>query len=292
MKSGENGSSGVIPVLTSLSQLAAGYDAWLTDVWGVMHNGMSPFAPACDACVRFRLGGGIVILLSNAPRPCDAVAAQLARIGVPEFAYDAIVSSGDAARQFIAASGATRVFHLGPERDLGLYGGLPVELVGAGAASMVVCSGLFDDDVETPADYEELLTDFARRGVPMICANPDIFVERGSKLIYCAGALAEMFQSFGGGVQYAGKPHLPIYDMAFARLAELKGRPVARERTLAIGDGLSTDIAGAGAAGVPSVYIASSVHMLPGEALGATALARLFDGSPARPIAAMTSLSW
>jgi ribonucleotide monophosphatase NagD (HAD superfamily) len=126
----------------------------------------------------------------------------------------------------------------------------------------------------------------------MICANPDIFVERGSKLIYCAGALAEKFQELGGKVLYAGKPHLPIYDMAFAKLAELKGRPIGRDKTLAIGDGLRTDISGAAAAGVPSIYIASNVHMQPGETLDPATLLRLFDGSPARPIAAMAGLSW
>jgi HAD superfamily hydrolase (TIGR01459 family) len=285
-------SPGAIPVLTSISQLASGYEAWLADVWGVIHNGVTPFTAACDACVRFRLSGGLVILLSNAPRPFDAVAAQLARIGVPDFAFDAIVSSGDAARQLIASAGISRIFHLGPERDLGLYTGLSVELVSAEAASLVVCSGLFDDDVETPDDYTEMLSDFARRGIPMICANPDKYVERGSKLIYCAGALAEKFQGLGARVEYAGKPHLPIYDMAFARLADLKGRAIARDRTLAIGDGLLTDIAGAAAAGVPSIYIASSVHMKPGESLDGTTLARLFNGLPSPPIAAMPNLSW
>ena len=283
-----------IPILTSIASLAARYDAWLADVWGVMHNGVAPFTEACEACTRFRLGGGVVVLLSNAPRPASSVAAQLDRIGVPRFAWDAIVSSGDAARPLIAALQTGPIFHLGPERDLGIYDGLEVKLIDKdGAAGAVVCSGLFDDDIETPDDYLDMLTGLAARGVPMVCANPDLFVERGSNLVYCAGAIAEAYERLGGKVAYAGKPHLPIYDMAFTTIDKLKGRPIEKRRILAIGDGLRTDIAGAAAAGVPSVYIASSVHMQAGESLGdAATLARLFPDAAVQPIAAMTALGW
>jgi HAD superfamily hydrolase (TIGR01459 family) len=281
-----------IPILTSIASLAAGHEAWLADVWGVMHNGVAPFSPACEACTRFRLGGGVVVLLSNAPRPAASVAAQLDRIGVPRFAWDAIVSSGDAARALIAALGPGTVFHLGPERDLGIYGGLAVHPGASEAALAVVCTGLFDDDIETPDDYAGMLAGFRARDLPMICANPDLFVERGTKLVYCAGAIAEAYEKLGGTVQYAGKPHLPIYDMAFSTIDKLKGRAVDRTRILAIGDGLRTDIAGAAAAGIASVYIASSVHLPAGEALDVASLETLFPLAGVQPIAAMPALAW
>jgi HAD superfamily hydrolase (TIGR01459 family) len=282
-----------IPILTAIEPIARHYGAWLADIWGVMHNGVTPFASGCDACTRFRLAGGVVLLLSNAPRPAASVAAQLDRIGVPRFAYDAILSSGDAARAFIAALGDQPVFHLGPERDLGIYEGLPARPVEHETkAGAVVCTGLFDDDIETPDDYAAMLAGFAARKLGMICANPDIFVERGGRLVYCAGAIAAAYEKLGGKVQYAGKPHLPVYDMAFEIIAKLKGKPIDRSRVLAIGDGLDTDIKGAANAGVPSVYIASSVSMAPGEALDTASLARLFPDAAVQPIAAMTSLTW
>ena len=283
-----------IPILTSIADLAAGADAWLADVWGVVHNGVAPFTAACEACTRFRLKGGVVVLLSNAPRPASSVAAQLDRIGVPRFSWDVIVSSGDAARPMIAALGAGPIFHLGPERDLGIYDGLHATLTEkAATAAAIVCSGLFDDDIETPDDYRDMLAGLAARGVPMICANPDLFVERGTKLVYCAGAIAQAYEKLGGKVAYAGKPHLPIYDMAFAAIDKLKGHSIEKSRILAIGDGLRTDIAGAAAAGVPSVYIASSVHMQDGEQLDdAATLARLFPDAAVQPIAAMAGLAW
>lgn len=280
-----------IPIVSSISEIATGAEAWLADVWGVMHNGVEPYAPACEACARFRLSGGVVILLSNAPRPAQSVAAQLDRIGVPRFAWDAIVSSGDAARALIGAYAGHPVYHLGPERDLALFDGLDVVLSTPDAAESVACTGLFDDEVETPEDYRELLTGLAQRALPMVCANPDLTVERGGKLVYCAGALAAIYEELGGKVAYAGKPYLPIYDMAFATIAGIKGRAIERSRILAIGDGIRTDIEGAAAAGISSVFITSSVHV-PGGRLDAPTLSRLFPDAAARPLAAMDGLRW
>lgn len=283
----------MLPILAHIEPLAGQHDAWLADVWGVIHNGVEPFAGACDACTRFRLQGGVVILLSNAPRPAQSVVAQLDRIGVPRFAYDAVVSSGDAARSAIAAVGRAAAFHLGPERDLGIFEALEISLVANDQeADIVVCTGLFDDEVETPDDYAALLARCRARGLPMICANPDLRVERGGRMVYCAGAVAAAYEAIGGKVVYAGKPHLPIYEMALKTIAQLKGHDVSRDRILAIGDGPATDIAGAAAAGVPSLYIASSVALRPGEDLGEASLARLFPDPAIRPIAAMAELVW
>ncbi len=279
-----------IPILTSISDLATGRDVWLTDVWGVIHNGVEPFASACDACTRFRLAGGTVLLLSNAPRPAASVAAQLDRIGVPRFAWDAILTSGDAARSLVGTYAGKPVFHLGPERDLSLYDDLGVTLTDATSAEAVSCTGLFDDEIETPDDYAEMLSDFAARKLPMVCANPDLTVERGTKIVYCAGALAAAYETKGGGVAYAGKPYLPIYDMAFALVEKLKSKSISRERVLAIGDGLRTDIKGAATAGIDSVFIASGVHVSSG--LTDTTLSELFPDPGVRPIAAMATLAW
>lgn len=279
-----------IPILTSIAGLAPARDVWLTDVWGVIHNGVTPFASACDAATRFRLAGGTVILLSNAPRPAASVVAQLDRIGVPRFAWDAVLTSGDAARALVGAYAGKRVFHLGPERDLSLYDELGVTLAEAADADAVSCTGLFDDEIETPADYADLLAELAARNLAMICANPDLTVERGNKIVYCAGALAADYEARGCPVAYAGKPYLPIYDMAFAMMAKLKERPVPKERVLCIGDGLRTDIKGAAAAGLDSVFIASGVHA-PGG-LSSETLATLFPSQDERPIAAMSALAW
>lgn len=280
------------PIVSSIEPFTAGKVAWLVDIWGVMHNGVTPFAPAVAACEKFRASGGTVLLLSNAPRPAAGVAAQLDRIGVERSAWDAIVSSGDAARAFVKSYAPGPVFHLGPERDLGLYEGLGVKLGSHDLAKAIVCTGLFDDETETPETYAPLLKASANRQLHMVCANPDLTVERGGKIIYCAGAVAAAYENIGGKVTYAGKPHLPVYDMAFEELARLCGAPVERDKVLAIGDGIRTDIAGAANAGIQSIYIASGVHLGPGGSLNAAALATLFPAGSSQPAAAMTALAW
>lgn len=279
-----------IPILGSVAELAATADAWLCDIWGVMHNGEAPFLPAAEACRRFRSAGGTVLLLSNAPRPAHAVEAQLAKIGVPRDAWDVIVTSGDLTRTIVSQRLATPLLHIGPDKDKPLLDGLDVTLAGPGNAGLVLCSGLHDDDTETPETYRALLERLAARKLPMVCANPDLTVEKGDRLLYCAGALAALYETLGGEVTYAGKPHPPVYDLAFDTIARLRGAPVPRERTLAIGDGLRTDIAGAHAIGIRSLFIASAVHVK--EPLSASVLARLFDAGPARPVAAMQALAW
>lgn len=278
-------------IISSIAPIAVGTNVWFVDIWGVMHNGVAPFATAVEANRRFRDAGGIVVLVSNSPRPNPAVMAQLDWIGVSREAYDAIISSGDISRGLVAALGGKPAYHLGPDRDLTLYEGLSVTLVTPHEAEAVVCTGLFDDETETPLTYAETLSAFAARGLPMICANPDLSVERGHRIIPCAGAVAAYYEELGGKVAYAGKPHLPIYDAAFALADRLAGRPVARGEVLAIGDGARTDIAGAARAGIRSVYIASNVS-LSGAAFDQAALASLFPDPAAAPVAAMPELKW
>jgi len=281
----------VIKIVRSIEALSDDSNVWFVDIWGVMHNGVQPFAGAVEACRRFRAHGGIVVLVSNAPRPAAAVAAGLDLVGVPRDAYDAIQSSGDTARGLIAAVAGQPVYHLGPERDLPIYDGLGVTRAGPIDAGVIVCTGLVDDETESAQTYAGLLSGFAARKLPMICANPDLTVERGGRIIPCAGAVAALYEGMGGEVRYAGKPYPPIYEAAFAIVAELAAHPVPRERILAIGDGVRTDIAGAAAMGIRSVYIASGVH-LGATPLSEQSLANLFSGVAMKPVAAMTGLIW
>jgi HAD superfamily hydrolase (TIGR01459 family) len=279
-----------IPILSSIAELAATSDAWIVDVWGVMHNGASAYPAAAAACRAFRAGGGTVVLLSNAPRPFSAVVPHMAALGVPPDAYDAGVTSGDVTRDMLGVWRGRRLLHVGPDRDRSLFEGLDIRPVPAAEADVVLCSGLYDDENETPADYAGLLDALACRGVPMICANPDIMVERGHALIYCAGALAENYAAKGGRVSFAGKPHLAVYERVLAEFARLRGRPVEKARVLGIGDGIETDIAGAHAAGLRSVFVASPIFAPRG--LDAAVLDDLFANRAFAPVAAMPALTW
>jgi HAD superfamily hydrolase (TIGR01459 family) len=279
-----------IPIVSSIAPLTPGIAAWIVDIWGVMHNGAHGHPSAVAACRGFRAQGGTVVLLSNAPRPFAAVVPYLDELGVARDSYDAGVTSGDATRDMMAAWQGKRVLHIGPDRDRGLFAGYDVLPATAADADVVLCSGLYDDDVETPADYADMLAMLAARGVPMICANPDIVVERGHRLIHCAGGLARDYEQRGGPVTYAGKPHLPIYERVFAAIEKIRGGPVPREKIVCIGDGMETDMRGAHAAGLKSVFIASAIHA-PGG-LSPEVLAELFANRPFAPIAAMTALAW
>jgi len=286
--------SSAVPIVDSVQDIGKGYRAWFVDIWGVMHNGRTAFPEASAATRAFRDQGGVVVLLSNSPRPSPAVQEQLREFGVPDGAYDATVTSGDLTRHELGKHAGARVFHLGPERDGAIFDGLDITLTGPEEAELVVCSGPFNDDVETPDDYTGLLGALAARGLLMICANPDHMVERGLRLVYCAGALAAVYETLGGKVVYAGKPHMPVYELALETAGRLAGETLDRERVLAIGDGLKTDIAGAGSFGIDSVFVASGLHAPGegGEALDAAHLIELFGQEGRRPIAATRGLQW
>ncbi len=278
------------PMLSTIATLAETSEAWIVDIWGVMHNGARAHPAAGEACKRFRARGGIVVLLSNAPRPFSAVVPHMTSLGVDPDAYDTGVTSGDATREMIADWQGRPLLHIGPERDRGLFEGYDVLFASPETAEVVVCSGLNDDSAETPADYAGLFAGLIARRVPMICANPDILVERGEHLIYCAGALAADYEAKGGKVTYAGKPYGPIYDRTLREIARLKGRPVAKENILCIGDGVETDLKGAHNAGFRSVLIASPIFLPDG--LNEPALTRLFADRPFAPVAALPTLAW
>jgi len=248
------------PFIAGLSEIAAGYRVALCDIWGVIHNGVWSFPDACAAVTEFRKERGPVVLLTNAPRPSPQIVEQLDGLGVPRSAYSAVVTSGDVTRSLLSRYRGRPVYHLGHDRDLPLYEGLGLQLSSLAAAEVVSCTGPVDDVTETEADYEDELRGMAERGLPMICANPDIVVERGDQLITCAGALARRYVELGGSVAIAGKPHPAIYDEALAAAARIVGAPVGLGEVLAIGDGLMTDIAGASRHGIDALFVISGIH--------------------------------
>lgn len=241
-----------------LGDIAEGYDVVFCDVWGVLHNGIDYFTEAGDALIAARGRGQSVVLVTNSPRPSPGVQSQLRLIGVPDEAYDRIVTSGDVTRTLIA-EGPKTVYLLGPERDMPLLEGLDVACVPAAEAECVVCTGFFDDENETPAHYQDMLQAFIDRGVPMICANPDLVVERGDRIIPCAGSIAAYYRSLGGETRIAGKPHEPIYKAALAAAGSLRGE-VNLARIIAIGDGMATDVRGALDGGLDVLYISGGIH--------------------------------
>ncbi|CVI59418.1 MULTISPECIES: TIGR01459 family HAD-type hydrolase [Agrobacterium] len=244
--------------ILTLGEITAGFDVILSDVWGVLHNGVSAFPDAAVALREARKAGKTVVLITNSPRPAPGVIAQLRVLGVPDEAYDRIITSGDVTRGLIA-EGPKKVFLLGPERDMPLLEGLDVDVVGEVEAQSVVCTGFFDDETETPEDYTEMLKGFIARNAPMICANPDLVVERGERIIPCAGAMAAYYEQLGGEVRIAGKPHAPIYEACLAAAREVRGA-FAKDRVLAIGDGMPTDVKGAIASGLNLLYISGGIH--------------------------------
>lgn len=254
------------PLLTDrFSTLAAGYDAVLSDVWGVIHNGVAAFPAACEALARFRQNGGSVVLISNAPRPGKQVVRLLDHLHVPHEAYDGITTSGDVTRQMVEKRPGERVFLIGPERDHTIFTGLDAPFATAAEAQYVICTGLFDDEVETPEDYAPLLKELRARNLFMVCANPDIVVERGDRLIWCAGAIADAYAALGGEVYYAGKPHRPLYDLALAETARARTArsltaDVTKSRVLAIGDSVRTDLKGANDLGVDCLFVTAGIH--------------------------------
>ncbi len=274
--------------------LASGYDAVLSDVWGVIHNGVAATPDACDALVRFRAKGGTVALITNAPRPGAVVAKFLDKLAVPRDAYDAIVSSGDVTRAVMAKRPGQNVFHIGPPRDLPIFEGLGLNFVPLEQADYVVCTGLTDDETETAESYRELLSRLRERNLFMVCGNPDLVVERGDRLVYCAGAVADLYGDLGGEVLYAGKPHAPIYQECLSRIAALRGGEPARSRVLAIGDSVRTDLTGAAGMRIDCLFVTAGIHA---EELGRdqpnmAALNEMFATAGVMPRAVTRKLVW
>lgn len=289
-------------ILEHFRDAAADFDVIFCDIWGVVHNGEHYFSEATDALTRFRAMGGAVVLITNAPRPGAPIRAQLDEFGVPHAAYDALITSGDVTVGLIAHMRGAKIHHIGPDRDLTLYDevlrqtGYRPQLVALAEAGYVVCSGLFDDETETPDNYDATLRAMRERNLVMICANPDLIVHRGETLLYCAGALGENYERLGGEVRYAGKPHAPIYRAAL-ELAKTAGARQAQPRVLAVGDAIATDMRGAIRQKISGLLVTGGIHRneLHPEGGGPLNAARL-GGFLARhdetPHLAMSALRW
>jgi HAD superfamily hydrolase (TIGR01459 family) len=257
--------SGMHEIVNTATPLAGrDFDGCICDVWGVLHDGVAPYPGVPECLRRLRALGKPVILLSNAPRPSASVARQLAAMGYeagPDGHYDRLITSGDATRSAIANGYyGVSLLHIGPERDLPLLDGLDIECGNVTNSQFVLCTGLYDDERETPLDYRGLLEALLARQLPMVCANPDEIVMRGGKQIYCAGAVARAYEAIGGAVTYFGKPYPGVYRLCLDALDEILGRPVLPSRVLAMGDGLYTDISGGHSAGMPTLFLSGGIH--------------------------------
>ncbi|HEY4032281.1 MAG TPA: TIGR01459 family HAD-type hydrolase [Caulobacteraceae bacterium] len=280
--------------ISGLAEIAGDYDVLLCDVWGVIHNGRESFPAACAALERFAVERGPVVLISNSPRPAHDVALQLDALDVPRGAWSAFVTSGDATRVLLKERAPGPAWRIGPERDNVLYEGLGLEFSCPEEAAFIACTGPVNDDWETPEDYRATLAIAAGRGLTMICANPDRVVHRGERLVYCGGALADLYGALGGEVIMAGKPYRPIYDLCLLDAERLLGR--AEVRALCIGDGLPTDVKGAQDQGLDCLFVAGGIHGL--EVAGQDGrmdpakVQALLGEADLNAAYAMTTLSW
>ena len=288
-----------VPILEGVSSFASWYDAMILDLWGLIHDGVAPYPGVPDCLDRLRGGGTRVLLLSNAPRPSDEVVERLREMGIRDDQYERVITSGDITRDALTrryddwhAALGDRCWLIGPERDWGLVEGLALELVDSVEnADFMLNTGLFDDETEGLADYADRLETASARSLPMVCANPDLAVMRGDRTVLCAGSLARAYEELGGDVRYHGKPHMRPYQFCFE---VLNGIP--RDRILAAGDSLRTDIAGANAAGIDGIFVMGGLHAedLLGEGQGdpASVLQRMVDESGHRPIGAVHRFNW
>ena len=242
-----------------MKDLSTRYPVWFCDIWGVVHNGVTPYQHACNALTEHRRNGGVAILVTNAPRVSKDVIRHLTHLGVPRDSYDHVVTSGDATRTLLTDHARKKAYYIGPPHDTSLFEGLDVAQVALAEAHAALCVGLVDDAVESPDDYAELLAEMRSLQLPMICANPDKIVRKGDRLQFCAGALAEKYAAMGGQVFMAGKPFAPIYELARLKASELSGHEIHAGDILAIGDGPETDIKGAADNGFDVVLIADGV---------------------------------
>ena len=286
----------LVPEISGFSEIIARYDAVISDVWGVLHNGEVATPGAQEALAETRRQGRPVILLTNAPRPPDSIRAQLHGFGIGDAAFDAIVSSGGVTRDLLREEGDAPFFHLGPARDIALYEGLRVRPAPFDDASFILCTGPFNDETDAPEDYLPMLERALARELRLFCANPDLVVERGTRILPCAGGIADLYERIGGEVIWVGKPRPLVYEVARDHIARLRGTAVDPARILCIGDAFRTDIAGANAGGHDCVMTLAGIHAhqigLHGRTYDRARLAALAEETGQRPTMCMVSLSW
>ncbi len=277
--------------IDGLSEIADHYDALICDAWGVIHNGRALAPGAAEAMTRFRQSRGPIVILTNAPKPSDLIPAQLDKLGLPREAWDAIVTSGDSTRAEIERFMPAPAYRIGPSFDDPLFEGMGVNFTAIEAADFIICTGLNDGFTEEPDQYHALLKSAADRGLPMVCANPDIQVNWGGRLMWCAGALAQIYESYRGKVVYGGKPFPAIYELARNAVDEARVPQAPTPRLLAVGDGLMTDILGANNAGIDALLIAGAGGLHEGASEQATIVDKL-TREGLRVAAIMEGLKW
>lgn len=277
-------------IIDGLSDLAGDYDAMLCDAWGVIHNGVDLFPGVARAMARFRQTRGPVVILTNAPRPASIIPPQLDRLGLPRDCWNVVVTAGDAARREIEKLSPAPAYRIGPPKDDALFDGLEIDFAPLERAGFLICTGLVDDHADEPEDYRPLLAQAVERGLPMVCANPDVVVNWGGRMIWCAGALAAIYEELGGDVAYGGKPYPPIYDLARDAVMRAAGADKKDLRILAVGDGLGTDIKGANAVGVDALLVVGEGGLNDGAG-AADAINRLREQSLS-VVAIMDGLKW
>lgn len=284
------------PILGESRETLRRYPVIISDVWGVVHDGLTAHPAACEALRRARAEGACVVLLSNFPGSSARAARVLDQKGVPRDAWDGLVTSGDITRRRLIESGVSRVFHIGSHGDDEIYDGLDIALVGEAEAEMAVATELRDYYTETPEDYRPLLARLAARGLPFLCGNPDFVVHVGEDLLPCAGALALIYEELGGVAFWAGKPHRPAFEAALAEASRLRGKAIApQERVLMIGDTVRTDLAGAAACGLDALFVIGGVHRdetMPGGVVDESRVRSLCAEAGLEPVAATPSLVW
>ena len=244
----------------NLRELVDGVDVVLSDIWGVVHNGLQSFPEACEALRNCRHQGSTVIMITNSPLLPESVQQQLRHLGVPDDTYDAIASSGDLTRRYVADHPGRKIFWIGPDRHGSIHRDLDAPLAPLEEADYIICTGPYDDETETAEDYRGMMLRARERELTLVCANPDIVVERGDRLIYCAGAIAELYRELGGEVIFYGKPHRPIYERAMALAGERQGHSIDRKKVLAIGDSVRTDVNGARDFGIDCLFVTRGIH--------------------------------
>ena len=230
--------------INNFSEIDEKYDSIICDIWGVIHNGQELFKSSIECLLKYKNIGYPVILVSNAPRPSGEIKVILKKMGLSEKCYDKIITSGDLTQKILNDGNlGSNCYHIGPDRDLNVFDGVNVERVDFDSADFIFVTGLYDDENENDESYLPLLQEAKKRNLKLLCANPDIWVQRGKDLIPCAGAISQKYQSIGGNSINIGKPFAPIFDEAVKQIKLISGRDA--NSTIVIGDGIDTDIKGA-----------------------------------------------
>lgn len=276
-----------VPLIEHFSSISSRYEALICDVWGVLHNGVRATRTANEALSAARKRGLAVVMVTNAPRTSADVHDFILSLGGAADGWDAIVSSGGVTRDQMIKHGTRPFYHLGPKHHAAIFHGLEGVSTSLEQADYVLCTGPFNDETETAEDYRPHINIMLARGLEMICANPDLVVERGHKMIPCAGAIADIYEQLGGKVTWVGKPHPLIYDYAKTAIEGILGRKVDKSRILGIGDAIRTDISGATAFGIDSLFVMDGIHAeelgLRGTGADAAGAESFYAGQMARP---------